>query len=572
MSGLLPVAVYGLKVPAGDVMVPSIVDFPATFRLTMAAIDPSAEPEHAGTVNGDTAPRATLKLVYDRSGPSGDEDSERDSEGEADDQQLLKTLLQGKDSDEDDDDEDEEDESSSDDEEINGGPSDPSKSKKARRQAAADQLMKALMEPGSEDEMDVDGVNGASAKKRSKGKGKAMSKEDEEDSEEEDDDSKLEEVVVCTLDPQKNYQQPLDLTIGEDQRAYFKVSGTHAIYLTGNYVIPADSSHRHEDSEYEDSEDDYDLSPDEDELDEEDESDELDNLKDPRITEVDTDEEAPKLVKNEQVPKKGKNKRAAEDSEEEKPTSLDDIMAKSLKPEPTTNGEPKLSKKQMKKLKNNAGKAVEAAIENQSVRKENPATKDNLGAKTDKKVQFAKNLEQGPSGTSKDSKANAKEGAKEPTKESKKEAKKESKAEPEAQSKVNGETPKASLGPKTLQGGVKIEDKKLGQGPACKKGNKVGMRYIGKLLDGKVFDGMYPPLLIWIRAHSVPANKKGAPFTFTLGTGEVIKGWDIGVAGMSIGGERRIEVPANLAYGSKSMPGIPANSVLKFEVKLLTIS
>ncbi|KAL9025023.1 MAG: hypothetical protein Q9196_006081 [Gyalolechia fulgens] len=546
----------------------------------MAAIDPTAEPEHTGTVNGDTVPRATLKLVYDRSVSAGNEDSESD----ADDRELLRTLLQGNGSGEDDEDrseEDEEDESSSDDEEINGGPSDPSKSKKARRQAAADQLMKALMEPGSGDEMDVDGINGASTNKRNKGKGKAVSEEDEEDSEDEDDDSNMEEVVVCTLDPQKvelsllsppsylslrnanhsfqNYQQPLDLTIGEDQRAYFKVSGTHAIYLTGNYVIPADSSHHHEDSDYEEDEDDYDLTPDEDELDGEDESDELDNLEDPRITEIDTDEEeAPKLVKNESGPKKGKNKRGAEDSEEEKPTTgLDDIMAKSLKPEPTTNGEPKLSKKQLKKLKNNAGKAVGATVENhQSVKKDEPAAKDSPSTKADKKVQFAKNLEQGPSGTSTDSKPNAQEGAKEPKKESKKETKKESKAEPEAQSKVNGESPKASLGPKTLQGGVKIEDKKLGKGPACKKGNKVGMRYIGKLLDGKVFD----------------ANKKGAPFTFTLGTGEVIKGWDIGVVGMSIGGERRIEVPANLAYGSKSMPGIPANSVLRFEVKLLTIN
>lgn len=285
------------------------------------------------------------------------------------------------------------------------------------------------------------------------------------------------------------------MTIGEDQRAYFKVSGTHAIYLTGNYVIPADANHHHENSPYdEDMDEDYDLSPDEDELDGEDESDELDNLEDPRITEIHTDEEeVPKLVKNEPAPKKGKHKRSAEDSEEEKPANLDDIIAKSLKPEPTTNGEPRLSKKQLKKLKNNAGKAVEAAVENQSVRKQEPAAKDSPVAKTDKKVQFAKNLEQGPSGSSKDTKPNAKEGAKEgakePKKESKNEAKKESKTEPEVQSKINGESPKASLGPKILQGGVKIEDKKPGKGPACKKGNKVGMRYIGKLLDGKVFDG-----------------------------------------------------------------------------------
>ena len=233
---------------------------------------------------------------------------------------------------------------------------------------------------------------------------------------------------------------------------------------------------------------DYDLSPNEDELDEEDESDELDNLKDPRITEVETDEEeAPKLVKNEPAVKKGKNKRTAEDPEDEAvAASLDDIMAKTMKPEPAINGEPKLSKKQLKKLKNNAGKAVEAAVENKDVKKAEPAAKESSPAtKADKKVQFAKNLEQGPSSSSQDTKADAKEGAKEP----KKDSKKDSKSKPETESKVNGESPKASLGPKTLEGGVKIDDKKLGQGPACKKGQKVGMRYIGKLLDGKVFDG-----------------------------------------------------------------------------------
>lgn len=67
------------------------------------------------------------------------------------------------------------------------------------------------------------------------------------------------------------------------------------------------------------------------------------------------------------------------------------------------------------------------------------------------------------------------------------------------------------------------------------------------------------------------ANKKGKPFSFSVGKGEVIKGWDIGVQGMSVGGERRLTIPANLAYGSKSPPGIPSNSTLIFDVKLLAI-
>lgn len=339
--------------------------------------------------------------------------------------------------------------------------------------------------------------------------------------------------------------------MGEDEQAFFKVSGTHTIYLTGNYV-GSGLSQNHEIYDA-DEDNDYDLSPDEDELEDDDDSDKLDDLEDPRITELASDdEEAPKLTKKEQPTKKGKNKRAADDSDVE-PANLDEIMAKALKPaEPVTNGEPKLSKKQLKKLKNNAGKAVEAAVENKGIKKVDAPIKDSPNGKADKKVQFAKNLEQGPSGAAKEEKS--------------------AKEEPKANAKKEGDPPKASLGPKTLQG-VLIDDRKLGKGPAAKKGQKVSMRYIGKLEDGKVFDGTYTfvffesRMLIFIYS----ANKSGSPYTFTIGTGEVIKGWDIGVAGMSAGGERRITVPPQLAYGSKALPGIPANSKLIFDVKLLAI-
>ena len=230
------------------------------------------------------------------------------------------------------------------------------------------------------------------------------------------------------------------------------MSGTHAIYLTGNYVIPADNEHSQGRDLYDDEDsEEYDLEPDEDELDE-DASDDLDDLEDPRITEVGSDDEteAPKLVKKgefakkEELIKKDKNKRPAEDSEDE-PANLDDIMAKSLKPEPAT-AEPKLSKKQMKKLKKNDGKPAEAATEE---------TKE--AKPSDKKVQFAKDLEAPPSSS---------------------------------QSTVNGDTAtaKAKLGVKMVQG-VKLDDKKIGKGPVAKSGSTVEMRYIGKLKDGKVFDG-----------------------------------------------------------------------------------
>lgn len=212
----------------------------------------------------------------------------------------------------------------------------------------------------------------------------------------------------------QNYQQPLDIIIQENERVFFIVSGTHSIYLTGNYVIHDDEDE--EDSEY-DSEDEYDLPPDMDDDDElSDELDEVDGVA--RIQEVDTDdEEAPQLV---DTSKKGKNKRPAEDEAE----NLDDMVAGDGK---------KLSKKQQKKLK------TEAAA------KESPAS--------GKKVQFAKELEQGPTGPAKEKADN-----------------------------------KPKTGVKVVQG-VTIDDRKIGTGRTVKAGDKVGMRYIGKLENGKVFDG-----------------------------------------------------------------------------------
>ncbi|KAL8797651.1 MAG: hypothetical protein Q9195_000003 [Heterodermia aff. obscurata] len=534
MAGMLPVAVYGLKVPAGDVMVPALKDFPATFHVTMAAIDPSATPEHTGTANGDTPARSTVKIIYAPGSPDDDNESDLDSEEAA---MQMRQLL-GADSEDDDEDM----ESSSDDEAKNGGPSDPSKNKKARKEAAAAQLLKALAQEGSDEELDDSSsspaINGFPSKK-SKGKAKADPLEDQASSNEDSDDDagELEELVLCTLDPNQHYQQALNLTVPEGQTTFFKVSGTHAVYLTGNYVLSPDDSR--DDSE---ENSDYDMTPDEDELEGEldhDESDELDDLEDPRITELESeDDEVPKPAKNGKKEKaieklaKGTNKRSAEESDEEAAT-LDAIMDKSLKPaEPAAPAEPKLTKKQLKKLKNNAGKAVEVGKDV----KEDPSP-----AKGDKKVQFAKNLEQGPTGAAKEVKAESKAQSKEDAKAGKKENTKEK--------------PKAALGVKILQDGVKTDDKKLGTGPACKKGDKVSMRYIGKLDSGKVFD----------------ANKKGPPFTFTIGGGEVIKGWDSGIPGMSVGGERRVTVPAKLAYGNKGTSGIPPNSQLTFDVKLLNI-
>ncbi|OCF40808.1 FK506-binding protein 4 [Kwoniella heveanensis CBS 569] len=111
-------------------------------------------------------------------------------------------------------------------------------------------------------------------------------------------------------------------------------------------------------------------------------------------------------------------------------------------------------------------------------------------------------------------------------------------------------------GKRTLPSGLVIEDVKLGDGPVAKGGKRLGMRYIGKLTNGKQFD----------------ANTSGKPFSFVLGRGEVIKGWDEGLAGMAVGGERKLSIPPQLAYGNQKIPGIPKGSTLNFEVKLVSVA
>ncbi|KZT56201.1 hypothetical protein CALCODRAFT_518240 [Calocera cornea HHB12733] len=135
----------------------------------------------------------------------------------------------------------------------------------------------------------------------------------------------------------------------------------------------------------------------------------------------------------------------------------------------------------------------------------------------------------------------------------------EAKAAPAAEVKTNGKATEGKEGKKIVElpGGVKIQDMKIGSGPQAKSGKKIGMRYIGKLQsNGKVFD----------------SNTKGKPFQFTLGKGQVIKGWDEGVVGMAVGGERRITIPPQKAYGNKSTSDIPANSTLVFDVKMVEMS
>jgi peptidylprolyl isomerase len=110
----------------------------------------------------------------------------------------------------------------------------------------------------------------------------------------------------------------------------------------------------------------------------------------------------------------------------------------------------------------------------------------------------------------------------------------------------------------TTKSGLKYIDLTVGKGPSPKAGQDVTVHYVGTLMNGKKFDSS--------RDH-------GMPFTFTIGQGQVIKGWDEGVMTMKVGGKRKLIVPANLAYGPGGTPDgtIPPNATLNFEVELLGV-
>ena len=107
-----------------------------------------------------------------------------------------------------------------------------------------------------------------------------------------------------------------------------------------------------------------------------------------------------------------------------------------------------------------------------------------------------------------------------------------------------------------LKGGLLYQDLVVGDGEEARRGSQVQVHYVGSLEDGSVFD----------------RSRQGG-FAFKIGEGRVIRGWELGVAGMKVGGKRRLKIPPKLGYGARGVPGrIPKKATLLFEIELLSAS
>ncbi|EEB05981.1 FKBP-type peptidyl-prolyl cis-trans isomerase [Schizosaccharomyces japonicus yFS275] len=340
-----------------------------------------------------------------------------------------------------------------------------------------------------------------------------------EGSDEEDEElfEQEEQITLCTLMNGSIYQQALNITFPPGETVYFtKTGGKSPVYLSGQCTVVQRSLEDY--SEGESDEDDDEEEEDVSDLD----SDEMNDMFDLMAEEASSDEEEesedgePGVTIEELESEQEEEKEEQEEQEEE------------VKPE--AGAEDKKEKKQSKKEKK---AKKDEKNEDKETDKEDKEKEGEAEAEEENESNSSAEVESTPSSGSKRSRDQAS-------------------AEPSKKQKTETEQyPK-----KKLEGDVMVQDKVMGMGPVAKTGKRIAVRYIGRLSNGKVFD----------------KNVSGKPFSFYLGKGEVIRGWDIGIPGMQIGGQRTIQIPALLAYGKKKIPGIPPNSDLTFEVKLLSVN
>ncbi|KAJ2336504.1 peptidylprolyl isomerase fpr3 [Coemansia sp. RSA 2681] len=315
--------------------------------------------------------------------------------------------------------------------------------------------------------------------------------------------------VLCSLTPGKVEQQLLDISLTEGEEITFETHGKNEIHLTGNFVADDEDD---EDGMYGSSDD------------EEDGEDiDLSNI---------SPEELQELINRGMI---DPSELAIGSDESDEDYDSDDAETDGRIREITEEEEDELVEEAMSEDEEEEKPVVEVKIKKQAEKKRKPAAEEDV-----KPAAAAAAADAKPSKKAKQAEKAA----------AAKQAEKAEKPKQEKAEKPKQEKAKA----KTLPGGVIVETKTEGAGAPAKKGQRIGMYYIGKLTNGKVFD----------------QNTKGKPFWFRLGAGEVIKGWDAGIAGMKKGEERRLTIPGPMAYGARGAPpDIPPHATLVFDIRLV---
>ncbi|XP_018332242.1 46 kDa FK506-binding nuclear protein [Agrilus planipennis] len=350
--------------------------------------------------------------------------------------------------------------------------------------------------------------------------------------------------LLCTLQKEKDIQVPLDLNFEEGDEVSFATNGSCHVHLTG-YLIT-----------------------DEDEVDEEEDEEE-----DQKETMINSPENVLKksLEKKKRKssgdsspndsPKKSKTAQLLEavnsDSDDSDDMNFSDILKEEGLEEEESGDDEENEEESSDEIaaegseddeKGEDGAEEESSLSDDAFEPEKPKVNGVTPKKKEKKQNQEKTPKQNQQKTPK------KELGKTP-KEAKS-AQKEKKTE-KGEKTPSKEQSMPQAKKKILEGGVQVQDLVVGNGQLAKPGKLVQVYYEGRLKNNnKVFD----------------SAKQGSGFKFRLGSQEVIKGWDVGIQGMKVGGKRRIVCPPNMAYGQKgSPPVIPSNSTLIFEVELKNV-
>ncbi|KAJ1721763.1 peptidylprolyl isomerase fpr3 [Coemansia erecta] len=319
------------------------------------------------------------------------------------------------------------------------------------------------------------------------------------------------QFTLCSLTPASIEQQTLDITFTEGEEITFETQGDNAVHLTGNFV-----NEMIDDDDSEDEDDDEDVAINGGAVD---------------LTVTDEEMELLKSMEREGLINPGILGQIGmeEESDSDADYDSDDAETDGRIREVTSDEELEL--------------VAEAEAEEEEEEPVKIKIKDQA-AKKDLRKEIKKEIK--------------KEAEKEAKKEAQKEAKADKKRKAEAAEAASAKQQKQEKdkkpATKDLGGGLTALIQKEGTGAGAKNGQRIGMYYIGKLTTGRVFD----------------QNTRGKPFWFRLGAGEVIRGWDKGILGMKKGGERRLTIPANLAYGKRGAPpDIPPNATLVFDIRLV---